>query len=251
MKDMFFFSHIGVFDFEKKQGQRFIVDLVLDFGYCEAADTDELSQTTSYADVFQQLEKYFEQASVDLLEHACTEIIDLLFEFDSKIVAIDIVLKKPDAPIDGQFGYMAVHQKRKRYNLVYLSLGSNLGNSVELLHIAIEKLEALSGVSHLRKSEFIQTMPWGKTDQPNFVNAAVELIYQGSPFKLLKQCQQIEMEMGRKRKEKWGPRLIDIDIIFFDDLEINTETLKIPHPYHRERDFVMNPILELKRANHH
>ncbi len=248
MKEMSFFSRIGVLDFEKAKGQNFLVDLTLDYGYIQAADTDDLKQTTNYADVYSLLENYFAECKVDLLEYACNEIIDLLFSFDEKIVRVDILLKKPQAPINGKFAYMAVRQKRKRHNLVYLSLGSNLGDSVRLLDRAVEMLTAIPEVSHLRTSKYIQTMPWGKIDQPNFVNAAVELIYQGSPFKLLRQCQEIEIKLGRKRLVKWGPRLIDIDIIFFDDLEINTEELKIPHPYFRERDFVMDPILELKRV---
>lgn len=247
MKEMSFFSKIGVLNFEKEKGQNFIVDLTLDYGYIQAADTDDLKQTTDYAGVYSLLESYFAKCRADLLESVCNEIIDLLLAFDEKIVQVDILLKKPEAPINGKFAYMAVRQKRKRHNLVYLSLGSNLGDSVKMLDRAIEMLKDIPEISHLRESKYIQTMPWGKTDQPNFVNAAVELIYQGSPFKLLHQCQKIETELGRKRIVKWGPRLIDIDIIFFDDLTINTQELKIPHPYYRERDFVMEPILELKR----
>ncbi len=247
LKDLVFYSHIGVFDFEKTEGQEFRLDLVLEFGYIEAADQDDLQKTCNYAEIYQLLTEYFAKSRVNLLEYACSEIIDLLLDYDASIVSADLTLKKPEAPIEGQFAYMAVREKRKRNNLVYLSLGSNLGDSAAILKQAIERIEVLPEVSHLRASEFIQTMPWGKTDQPNFVNAAVELIYRGSPFKLLRQCQKIESDLGRKRLVKWGPRLIDIDIIFFDDLEINSPELIIPHPYFRERDFVMEPIMELKR----
>lgn len=247
LQDLVFQSHIGVLDFEKRDGQEFVVDLILEFGYIEAADNDQLEKTCNYAEVYQLLAGYFKDSRVDLLEYAASQLIDLLLDYDQSIVSVDLTLKKPQAPIEGNFAYMAVRQKRKRNNLVYLSIGSNLGDSVALLKEAVKRLEALPEVSHLRASSFIQTMPWGKTDQPNFVNAAIELIYQGSPYTLLRQCQKIELDMGRERLVKWGPRLIDIDIIFFDDLEINSPDLKIPHPYFRERDFVMEPIMELKR----
>ncbi|HHT25161.1 MAG TPA: 2-amino-4-hydroxy-6-hydroxymethyldihydropteridine diphosphokinase [Clostridiaceae bacterium] len=247
MKDLQFKSHIGVFDFEKEQGQKFAVDLILDLGYIEAAEQDDLEKTVNYAAIFQLLENYFEKSKVDLLEFACGEIIQEILKFDSRILNVDLTLKKPQAPIAGDFAYMAVRQQRKRYNLVYLSIGSNLNDPVKQLDDAVNFLQQIPGISHFRCSSYIATKPWGKTDQPDFFNAATEFIYQGTPFELLRACQNIENKMGRNRIEKWGPRLIDIDIIFFGDLEINHPELVIPHPYFRERDFVMDPIMELKR----
>lgn len=251
LKDLKYQSHIGVFDFEKEQGQTFIVDLVLELGFIEAAEQDDLNKTINYGEIFSILEDYFADSKVDLLEFACNEIIEKLLNFDQKIISVDLTLKKPQAPIDGDFEYMAVRQHRKRKNLVYLSLGSNLNQPVKQLDDAVEYLKQITGISHFRCSSYISTKPWGKPDQPEFINAAVEFEYEGTPFELLKQCQHIENKMGRNRSEKWGPRLIDIDIIFFGDLEINHPDLVIPHPYYRERDFVMNPILELKRSIYH
>lgn len=247
LKDLKYYSHIGVFDFEKEQGQAFVVDLILDLGFIEAAKQDDLGKTVNYGEIFQLLENYFTEAKVDLLEFACNEIIEQVLNFDQRINAVDLTLKKPQAPIEGDFAYMAVRQKRKRNNLVYLSLGSNLGDPLKQLDDAVEYLQDISGITHFRCSSYIATKPWGKTDQPDFVNAAVEFNYTGTPFELLAECQKIENRMGRSRIEKWGPRLIDIDIIFFGDLELNHPQLIIPHPYHRERDFVMDPILELTR----
>lgn len=94
-------------------------------------------------------------------------------------------------------------------------------------------------------SRFYATKAWGIENQPDFANAVMEIKTELSPHDLLRALQKIELEMGRKRTEKWGPRIIDLDILLYDNLQINDETLKIPHPYMQERDFVMIPLREI------
>lgn len=128
--------------------------------------------------------------------------------------------------------------------MTYLSLGSNLGNRLENLIKALEYLKE-SGNKITRISSFYQTKPWGKKSQPDFLNMVVELETSFSPFSFLALIQRIEKEMGRVKREKWGPRTIDIDIVLFDDLEMESEKLTIPHPRARERAFVLVPLAEI------
>lgn len=249
IKEMKFFTHKDGPDFQKNDGREYLLDLILDFGYVQTANQDDLDNKTDYSKVYDLLKEYFKQLKIDSIEYACSGIIDLLLNFDTTIIAVEAILQETPVVKDRKSPYIAVRQKRKRNNLVYLSIGSNLNNPTVQLDQAIEHIKDLEEVSHCRASTYYQTAAWGKSDQADFVNAAIEFIYKGSPFKLLQQCQEIELKMGRKRVVKWGPRLIDIDIIFFDDLEINHPDLTIPHPYFRERDFVMDPILELKRKS--
>jgi 2-amino-4-hydroxy-6-hydroxymethyldihydropteridine diphosphokinase len=126
---------------------------------------------------------------------------------------------------------------------VYLLLGSNLGDRRQHL------LDALAGISYLgtirKVSSVYRSAAWGNLDQPDFLNATVELDTVHSPLELLKAILDIETGMGRVRNEKWGARLIDIDILFYDSLVMNTQELVIPHPQLQNRKFTLVPLAEI------
>ena len=127
----------------------------------------------------------------------------------------------------------------------YLSLGANLGNREKTLREAVRRLAAADGVKALAVSSLYETVPWGKTDQPSFLNIAVSLQTTLLPEELLALAQDVETELGRVRHERWGPRTIDVDILHVDGVERNTPTLTLPHPYITERAFVLSPLAEL------
>ena len=127
---------------------------------------------------------------------------------------------------------------------VYLLLGSNLGNSKEILDKAIELIGHKVGVI-ISQSNNYETKPWGVTDQPNFLNLALVVHTKLKPLEILEQTQFIENQLGRIRKEKWGARLIDIDIIFYGNEIMDEPNLKVPHPLMQERDFVLTPLAEI------
>ena len=127
----------------------------------------------------------------------------------------------------------------------YLSLGANLGNREETLRMALRRLVATDGVKILDVSSLYETAPWGKTDQPNFLNLAASLQTTLSPETLLALTQSVETELGRVRHERWGPRTIDIDILHIEGIESDTPTLTLPHPYMTERAFVLVPLAEI------
>lgn len=130
---------------------------------------------------------------------------------------------------------------------LYLSLGSNLGQRDALLRQAIRLLEERVGMVE-RQSDFIQTEPWGFTSSNLFLNACVLVRTEHSPMECLRLTQQIEREMGRTVKSKGGryhDRPIDIDLLMYDDLHIQTAELTLPHPHMHERDFVMIPLRQI------
>ncbi len=127
----------------------------------------------------------------------------------------------------------------------YLSLGANLGNREETLREAVRRLAAADGVKTLAVSSLYETEPWGKKDQPSFLNIAVSLQTTLSPEELLALTQAVETELGRVRHERWGPRTIDVDILHIEGVERNSPTLMLPHPYMTERDFVLVPLAEI------
>ncbi|MBK8490978.1 MAG: 2-amino-4-hydroxy-6-hydroxymethyldihydropteridine diphosphokinase [Saprospirales bacterium] len=125
-----------------------------------------------------------------------------------------------------------------------LHLGSNMGNRMENLKEACRQLEQKAG-RILQKSKVYETQPWGKPDQPDFLNMAVRLDTKSNPEALLRTIHLIEAEMGRVREEKWEPRIMDIDIALFADLVIQTPELTIPHPEMHLRNFVLVPLLDI------
>jgi len=126
----------------------------------------------------------------------------------------------------------------------FISLGSNLGDRERNIREALQKMEE-KGLCILKTSRIIETAPYGYKDQDNFLNCACLVETNLSPRNLLRILLEIEKEMGRVRTFKWGPRNIDLDIIFYDDLVIEEEDLKVPHPDAHNRPFVLGPVSEI------
>ena len=127
----------------------------------------------------------------------------------------------------------------------YLSLGANLGNREETLRESVRRIGAAESVELTAVSSVYETEPWGKLDQPRFLNLAVAVETTLSPEALLALAQKIENELGRVRHERWGARTIDIDILCFEGVERNMPELTLPHPYMTERAFVLVPLAEI------
>ena len=127
----------------------------------------------------------------------------------------------------------------------YISLGANLGERQQTIGQALRRLAAVPGITVERVSSFYETEPWGRTDQPAFINAAAQLRVTLAPEELLMVCQRIEQELGRVRHEHWGPRTIDIDLLHIPGFACRTERLTLPHPYMLERAFVLEPLAEI------
>jgi 2-amino-4-hydroxy-6-hydroxymethyldihydropteridine diphosphokinase len=128
--------------------------------------------------------------------------------------------------------------------LAYLGLGSNLGRRQRNLSAARRRLRQ-SGVRILRQSRVIQTEPWGVRSQPRFLNQVLEVDWAGSARRLLRVAQAVEREGGRSATFHWGPRVIDVDILLFDEQRIETRDLVVPHPRIKEREFVLDGLREL------
>lgn len=128
-------------------------------------------------------------------------------------------------------------------HIVYLSLGSNLGKRPANLKQAISSLPPQMIVK--AKSKVYETPPWGYTEQNNFLNQVVKVTTYLEPLPLLKHIKRMEVAMGRKSTFRHGPRLIDIDILFYDDEVLKTSSLTIPHPHMHERGFVLLPMMDI------
>jgi len=126
-----------------------------------------------------------------------------------------------------------------------LSLGGNLGDVAKAFDQALSALRAHRQISRLRTSRIYVTPPWGKLDQPDFLNMAAAFETTLSPHELLALIRKLETQAGRVRDERWGPRTLDLDIILFGDQVIEESELQIPHPRAHERAFVLAPLAEI------
>lgn len=126
---------------------------------------------------------------------------------------------------------------------VYLSLGSNMGNRSANLKAAISSLPPQMEVK--KKSQVYETPPWGYTEQEKFLNQVLRVTTYLDPEPLMKHLKRLEVALGRKATFRYGPRLIDIDILFYDDLVLETPSLTIPHPHLHERGFVLVPMMDI------
>jgi 2-amino-4-hydroxy-6-hydroxymethyldihydropteridine diphosphokinase len=133
----------------------------------------------------------------------------------------------------------------KTTGTAYLSLGGNLGEPERSMANALRMLDNDPGVEVIAVSSLYKTPPWGKLDQPDFLNIAVRLSTALTPHALLDLCLDIERRLKRVREERWGPRLIDIDLLVFDDRIIHEVGLEVPHPRMLERAFVLAPMTEI------
>ncbi len=127
----------------------------------------------------------------------------------------------------------------------FLSLGGNLGDPAAAMSAALDFLDADGRTRVVAVSSLYRTPPWGKTDQPDFLNAAAEIVTGLNARGLLGLCLDSERRLKRVRGERWGPRLIDIDIVAFGDAVVKEPGLELPHPRLAERAFVLVPLLEI------
>ncbi len=127
----------------------------------------------------------------------------------------------------------------------YIGFGTNLGNRMEQIELALEAIKLLPNTALLSCSPIYETKPWGYVDQPNFLNGVAEIETDLSPALFLGALLGIEAAMGRIRTIKNGPRVIDLDLLLYDNVVSNTEELILPHPRMLERAFVLKPLIDL------
>ena len=129
-------------------------------------------------------------------------------------------------------------------SIVYIGIGSNLGDREKNCSRSIDLLEK-NGIVIRQRSSLYETIPWGLRDQPLFLNMVIKAETELKPQELLELLKNVEIEVGREKSSRWGPRTIDLDILLYDDIILNEDNLIIPHPYLHKRDFVLIPICEI------
>jgi len=250
IKNLEVFCNHGVFLEENKLGQKFIVSVILYTDTREAGILDDLTKSIHYGEVSHKISSFLKAHTYKLIEKAAEELASYLLLEVGRLSMVTVEIKKPWAPIGLSLEYAGVSITRK-WHTAHLALGSNIGEKEKHLLEAIEKLEKEKTCEVKKVSSFIETEPYGIVEQPVFLNGCLELATLLYPGELLSLLQRIEKEAGRERNQRWGPRTLDLDIIFYDEEVIQTEELCIPHVEMQLRAFVLQPLEEIAPYKYH
>lgn len=247
IKNLKIFAYHGVYEQEKEQGQNFCINAVLYTDTEKAGKSDDIADAVDYGAVCLFLDNYMRENRFNLLEavtrHAAKE---LLLAFPA-IRKVELEVEKPDAPIPLRFDSVSV-KTEKSWHRVFIALGSNMGDRLKFLERAVANLQEDACFRNIRVSDYIETAPYGGVEQDDFLNGVLEAETIYSPGELLARLQEEEQLAERKREIHWGPRTLDLDILFYDDLVISDEKLSVPHPDMKNRRFVLEPLAELAPA---
>lgn len=244
IKELQIFAHHGVYDFETKNGQNFYVNAILYTDIKKAGKTDELSDSTNYGEVCQFLHDFLTGHTYKLLEAAVEQAAaQLLYQFPM-VRGVELELRKPEAPIPLPFESVSVCIRRF-WHTAYVALGSNMGDKKKYLDDALKELSKSKDIRLIKTSSYIETDPYGGVEQDSFLNSMCCIETLLSSEELLDELHRIEQLADRKREIHWGPRTLDLDIIYYDDLIMSSDTLTIPHADMENRTFVLEPLCEL------
>lgn len=238
------FAYHGVFEEEKKLGQKFILSLELNLDLREAGVTGDLTKSVHYGELCHGVEKVFTKQSYDLIEMAAEKVAEFVLTEYPLVQGVKVTLKKPWAPIMRHLEYAAIEINRK-WHKAFISFGSNMGDKEANINNAIELIKKSNHTKVVKVSSFIKTEPWGYVDQEEFINGAMEIRTMLSPIELVEFLLSVEQELKRERIIKWGPRTIDLDVILYDDVISTDERIILPHPRMEQRLFVLEPLAEI------
>ena len=238
------FARHGVFPEENKLGQKFLIDAVLQVDTRKAGVLDDLKATVDYGAVCHFITKYLQEHTFHLVEAALEHLAEAILLEIPLVRELELSIQKPWAPIGLPLQSVGVRITRG-WHTVYLSVGSNLGDRVSFIQFALDRLSENARIRNLKVSSLLETEPYGYVNQAPFVNGAIRLQTLYQPEELLELLHRIEAEAGRERKIHWGPRTLDLDIIFYDDLILEETDLIVPHVDMANRMFVLAPLAEL------
>lgn len=244
------FANHGVYPEENVLGQKFIISVVLYTSTRKAGVADELSFSVNYGEVSHFIRKYMTEHTWKLLECAAEHLAQAILLEYPLVKKLDLEIQKPWAPIGLPLNTVSVKITRG-WHTAYIALGSNIGDKKAYLDMAVKHLNERKDCQVKKVSDYLVTEPYGVTDQDDFLNGALELQTMLDPEELLQALHQIEQEANRVRTIHWGPRTLDLDILMYDDLVLDTPELHIPHIEMHLRDFVLIPMDQIAPWKRH
>ena len=240
------FGYHGVLPDEKRDGQPFVVDVVMELDLARAGGSDALDDTVSYAEIAGEVVARITGPSFDLIERLAEVVADDVLRHQL-VDAATVTVHKPQAPVGHPFTDVAVEVHRTRGVPVVVALGANLGDARATLESAVHAVAGLPGMRVRAVSPLVETDPVGGPEQPAYLNAVLVGDTTLDPDDLLRRLHEIEADHGRTREVRWGARTLDLDLIQVGTPASGSEVrrkdpaLTLPHPRAHERGFVLVP----------
>ena len=244
IRDLEIFANHGVFPEETALGQKFVVSAVMYTETRPAGLTDDLSASINYGEVSHMITDFLQKNTYKLLEAAVENLAEMLLLSLPLLKKITLRIEKPWAPVGLPLKTVAVEITRG-WHTAYIAFGSNMGDKKKYLDNAIQGLRDMKEIVVEKVSEYLVTEPYGDVEQDEFLNGALRVRTLLSPEELLDRLHVLEQAADRKRIIHWGPRTLDLDILFYDNEIIDTVELHVPHIDMENRDFVLKPMVEI------
>lgn len=244
IKKLEIFAHHGVFPEENRLGQKFVVSAVLYTDLRRAGLTDDLSHSMDYGAVCAEIQRFLTEHTFRLLETAAEQLCTHLLYTLPLLSHIQLEIEKPWAPIGLPLETASICITRG-WHTAYIALGSNMGDKKAYLDGAVAALRQDPNMRVRAVSDYLVTAPYGVLEQDDFLNAVLCADTLLPPHELLDRLHEIEQAAGRERLIHWGPRTLDLDILFYDNEHIADETLHVPHPEIPKREFVLKPLAQI------
>ena len=238
------FARHGVMPEETTLGQKFIISAELMLSTERAGATDNLDDSVNYALVCDCIKSYNENNTKKLIEAAAEGTAESILLSFPTVRAVKLEIKKPNPPIHLHFDSVAVEIERK-WSRAFVAFGSNLGDKATHIGNAMNEIKSNKKCRIKKISSIIETKPYGGVEQDNFLNGVMEIETLYSPYALLDFLHTIEDNAGRTREIHWGPRTLDLDILFYDGFISDDPRLTVPHPDLHNRNFVVLPMCEI------
>lgn len=244
IKNLEIFANHGVFPEENILGQKFVISATLYTDTRKAGLTDELTASIHYGEVSHMITKFTKEHTYKLLEALAENLCQMLLQELPLLKMITLRVEKPWAPVGLPLETVAVEITRG-WHTVYVAFGSNLGDKKKFLDDGIQGLRTTPSCEVEAVSEYLVTEPYGDVEQDEFLNGVLKLRTLLTPEELLDRLHELEAAANRERIIHWGPRTLDLDILFYDNEIIDTPDLHIPHIDMENRDFVLKPMDEI------
>ncbi len=250
VEDLQIYAHHGVYRQENEKGQNFYISAVLDTDTRAAGMADDLGLSTNYGVVCRFLHTFLTEHTYKLIETAAEKASEALLLQFPYVRQVTMEVKKPEAPITVPFGSVSVKITRG-WHRVYIACGSNIGDRRAHLSAAVDALLMDKRCRVLRVSDWVETTPYGGVEQADYLNGVLSIETLYTPEELLEILQGIEKAEARERKERWGPRTLDLDILLYEGRLMDTDKLTIPHKDMQNRDFVLKPLSQIAPYERH
>ncbi len=244
IKDLTVFANHGVYPEENTLGQQFLVSATLYTDTRKAGKTDALSDSVNYGEVSHLIDQFMKTHTFQLIETVAEQLAQKILETYALIREVEIEVKKPWAPVGLPLDTVSV-SIRRGWHTAFIALGSNMGDKEKYLADAVKGLEQTEGCRVKSVSDFIETAPYGGVEQDDFLNGVLMMETLLTPEEVLCRLHELENEANRERIVRWGPRTLDLDILLYDNLILDTPRLHIPHIDMHRRDFVLKPLCQI------